>query len=68
MAGKDYGALLAPGRIGKMELRNRIIVTAMGVSLSEEDGFVGDKLMAYHEQQAKGGAGWLPVGPLLISI
>ena len=46
MAGKDYRALLAPGRIGSMELRNRIIVTAMGVSLSEAGGHVGERLMA----------------------
>ncbi|MBN8484974.1 MAG: FAD-dependent oxidoreductase [Sphingomonadales bacterium] len=62
MAGKDYGALLAPGRIGKMELRNRIIVTAMGVSLSEVDGHVGERLMAYHEEHAKGGAGLIITG------
>lgn len=48
--------LLAPGRIGTMELKNRIAVTAMGVSLSEDDGTVGEQLIAYHEEQAKGGA------------
>ena len=57
MAGKDYTALLAPGRIGPLELRNRIVVTAMGVSLSEADGQVGERLLAYHEEQARGGAG-----------
>ena len=62
MAGKDYDALLAPGRIGAMELRNRIIVTAMGVSLSEADGHVGERLMAYHEEHAKGGAGLIITG------
>lgn len=39
-----------------MELKNRIAVTAMGVSLSEDDGSVGERMMAYHEEQAKGGA------------
>lgn len=62
MAGNDFGALLAPGRIGAMELRNRIIVTAMGVSLSEADGHVGERLIAYHEEQAKGGAGLIITG------
>ena len=56
MAGKNYTALLAPGRIGTMELRNRILVTAMGVSLSEANGHVGERLLAYHEEQARGGA------------
>ncbi|WP_226016520.1 NAD(P)/FAD-dependent oxidoreductase [Novosphingobium sp. FKTRR1] len=51
-----YPHLLSPGRIGTMELKNRIAVTAMGVSLSEDDGTVGEQLIAYHEEQAKGGA------------
>lgn len=50
-----YPHLLSPGRIGSMELKNRIAVTAMGVSLSEDDGTVGEQLIAYHEEQAKGG-------------
>ncbi|MBU6253581.1 MAG: FAD-dependent oxidoreductase, partial [Alphaproteobacteria bacterium] len=45
-----------------MEVKNRIMVTAMGVSLSEEDGHVGERLMAYHEEQAKGGAGLIISG------
>jgi len=51
-----YPNLLSPGRIGSMELKNRIAVTAMGVSLSNDDGTVGEQLIAYHEEQAKGGA------------
>jgi 2,4-dienoyl-CoA reductase (NADPH2) len=54
--------LLAPGRIGGLELRNRMIVTAMGVSLAEDDGTCGERLIAYHEEQAKGGAGLIVMG------
>lgn len=57
-----YPHLLAPGRIGAMELKNRIAVTAMGVSLSEDDGTVGEQLIAYHEEQAKGGVGLIISG------
>jgi len=53
---------MAPGRIGTMTLRNRIVVTAMGVSLSEPDGHVGERLIAYHEEQARGGAGLIITG------
>jgi 2,4-dienoyl-CoA reductase-like NADH-dependent reductase (Old Yellow Enzyme family)/thioredoxin reductase len=56
MSATHHAHLLAPGRIGQLELRNRIVVTAMGVSLSEPDGHVGERLLAYHEEQAKGGA------------
>lgn len=62
-AGKArYPRLLSEGRIGSLVLRNRIIVTAMGVSLAEEDGSVGDRLIAYHEAQARGGAGLIVTG------
>jgi len=57
-----YPHLLSPGRIGSMELANRIVVTAMGVSLSEDDGTVGERLIAYHEDQARGGAGLIVSG------
>ena len=60
MAGTAH--LLSAGRIGSMELRNRIIVTAMGVSLSEADGHVGERLLAYHEAHARGGAGLIISG------
>jgi len=57
-----YPHLLSPGRIGALELKNRIIVTAMGVSLSEDDGTAGEQLIAYHEEQARGGAGLIISG------
>lgn len=57
-----YNHLLSQGRINGMTLRNRIVVTAMGVSFSEEDGFVNERLTAYHERQAEGGAGLIILG------
>lgn len=62
MISNRYPNLLSPGFINKMEVKNRIMVTAMGVSLSEEDGTVGERLIAYHEEQAKGGAGLIISG------
>jgi len=62
MTSNRYPHLLSPGRIGTLELKNRIAVTAMGVSLSEDDGTVGERLIAYHEEQAKGGAGLIICG------
>ncbi|WP_240653112.1 FAD-dependent oxidoreductase [Sphingomonas crocodyli] len=58
----SHPALLSEGRIGSMVLKNRMIVTAMGVSLSEADGTVGDRLIDYHVAQAKGGAGMIITG------
>ena len=62
MTSNRFPHLLSPGRIGSMELKNRIAVTAMGVSLAEDDGTVGEKLIAYHEEQAKGGVGLIISG------
>ncbi|GLR66047.1 hypothetical protein GCM10010909_07250 [Acidocella aquatica] len=57
-----YSNLFSPGRIATLETRNRIVVAAMGVSLSEPDGTVGERLIAYHEEQARGGAGLIISG------
>ena len=57
-----YQSLLSPGHIGSLELRNRIVVTAMGVNFGEEDGDFGDRVIAYHEEQARGGAGLIISG------
>lgn len=57
-----FPTLLSPGTIGGLEIRNRIVVAAMGVSLSENDGFCGERLIAYHEEQARGGAGLIVSG------
>ncbi len=62
MTSNRFPHLLSPGRIGTLELKNRIVVTAMGVSLAEDDGTVGEKLIAYHEEQAKGGVGLIVSG------
>lgn len=37
-------------------------VTAMGVSLAEEDGTAGERVLAYHRKQAEGGVGLVTIG------
>ncbi len=44
-------------RIGPLELENRIAMAGMGVEVCEDDGFVGDRMIAYYEERAKGGVG-----------
>ena len=62
MASHSFRNILSPGRIGGMELRNRIAVTAMGASLAEPDGHCGERIIRYHEEQAKGGVGLIITG------
>jgi 2,4-dienoyl-CoA reductase-like NADH-dependent reductase (Old Yellow Enzyme family)/NADPH-dependent 2,4-dienoyl-CoA reductase/sulfur reductase-like enzyme len=57
-----YQTLLSPGRIGKLDIRNRMVVTAMGANLSEALGHWGERILAYHEEQARGGAGLIISG------
>ncbi len=58
----NYSNLTQPGRIGSLELKNRMAVAAMGVNLAEADGSCGDRILAYHERQAEGGAGLIVMG------
>jgi 2,4-dienoyl-CoA reductase-like NADH-dependent reductase (Old Yellow Enzyme family)/NADPH-dependent 2,4-dienoyl-CoA reductase/sulfur reductase-like enzyme len=63
----DYAPLLAPGRIGSLEFRNRLFVTAMGSNLAEPDGYCGDRIIAFHEAQAKGGVALVMTGVVGVS-
>jgi 2,4-dienoyl-CoA reductase-like NADH-dependent reductase (Old Yellow Enzyme family)/NADPH-dependent 2,4-dienoyl-CoA reductase/sulfur reductase-like enzyme len=59
--------LLSPGRIGSLELRNRIVMSPMGSNLAEPDGHLGERIVRYYEERAKGGAGLLIVGVAAIA-
>ena len=59
---KTFPQLTQTGRIGSMQLKNRMLVTAMGTNLAEADGSCGDRIIAYHERQAQGGAGLIVIG------
>jgi 2,4-dienoyl-CoA reductase-like NADH-dependent reductase (Old Yellow Enzyme family)/NADPH-dependent 2,4-dienoyl-CoA reductase/sulfur reductase-like enzyme len=56
---KPFSHLLAPGRIGSLELRNRIVLAAMGSNFADENGHCTERLLAYYEARARGGAGLL---------
>ena len=63
-----YAALLQPGRIGTLELRNRIIMAPMGSNFAEADGHCGERIQAYYEARAEGGAGLLTMGVCSIAF
>ncbi|MEM9175394.1 MAG: FAD-dependent oxidoreductase, partial [Myxococcota bacterium] len=54
--------LLAPGRIGSLTLRNRILMCPMGDNQATDGGYVTDQQIDYFEARARGGAGLLIVG------
>ncbi|MDQ1266754.1 MAG: 2,4-dienoyl-CoA reductase, partial [Bacteroidota bacterium] len=54
---EKYPHIFSPGRIGKMETKNRIKYGSTETNFNLRDGFVTDIEVAYMEAQAKGGAG-----------
>ena len=56
-----FDKLLAPGMIGPVKTRNRILKTANGTSFMDEDQTCGDRMVAFYERLAKGGVGFLVV-------
>lgn len=53
--------LFRPGRINRMELKNRIIMAATGNALADDEGFVTDRAIDYYVERAKGGVGLIIV-------
>ena len=54
--------LLQPGRIGLLEIRNRILLAPMGTNFAEPDGHVGERMQRHFEERARGGVGLVVVG------
>ncbi|MCD8249815.1 MAG: NAD(P)/FAD-dependent oxidoreductase [Lachnospiraceae bacterium] len=53
----NYPKLFEKGRIGKLELKNRIVMTAMGTSFASSTGEASDEIIRYYADRAKGGCG-----------
>jgi len=62
MRARSFRHLLAPGSIGSLELRNRIVMSPMGSNLAEKDGQLGERIKRYYEERARGGVGLIIVG------
>jgi len=54
-------ALFTPGRIGKVEIRNRIVLPSMTTRTADEEGFVTEDALAYYLARARGGVGLITV-------
>jgi len=67
MADNAFARLLAPGKIGSLDLRNRIFMCPMGDELSNSDGTISPNQAAYFEARARGGAALLLVGSVSIA-
>ena len=52
-------AAFQPGKIGNLELKNRLIVPAMVTNTCTADGMPTERYIQYHEEKAKGGWGMI---------
>ncbi len=57
-----YSMLLSEGRIGSLRLRNRILLTAMGVNFGDGLGYVADEMRVFCANVARGGAAMVNLG------
>lgn len=57
-----YPNLFSPVSIGRLEIKNRVAMTAMGVNLAAAGGGVNDDAIAFYEARAKGGVGLIMSG------
>ncbi|MDY6964895.1 MAG: FAD-dependent oxidoreductase [Halobacteriota archaeon] len=53
--------LFEPIKIGNMELKNRIVMPAMGL------GYTGKRLINFYVPRAKGGVGFIVIGPTAVN-
>ncbi len=52
-----YEKMLQPGMIGNLEIKNRVVMPAMGCSLAESTGEAGQRMIKYYADRARGGVG-----------
>ena len=54
-----FKSLFSPFRIGKLELKNRIVMPPMATNFAGTDGKVNDRHIAYYVRRAQGGVGYI---------
>ena len=54
-----FKTLFTPFRIGKLELKNRIVMPPMATNFAGNDGKVNERHIAYYMRRAQGGVGYI---------
>lgn len=52
-----FKKIFEPGKIGNLEIRNRLVVPPMATLYAAEDGRLTERYIRYYEEKAKGGFG-----------
>ncbi|MEH7276164.1 NADH:flavin oxidoreductase, partial [Neobacillus vireti] len=58
----QYAKLFEPMKIGKMTLKNRLVMAPMGTFTPMQDGTESEEGIAYYEERARGGIGMIIIG------
>lgn len=58
----SYEKLFSPGKIGNVDIKNRVVMVPMGVDVAEPNGKVGQRWKDYYEERCKGGVGLIITG------
>ena len=60
---RKFSRLFEPVNIGRIEIRNRIVMAPMGLAgLVNPDGSLGPRAVDYYVERARGGAGLIITG------
>ena len=58
---KKFSSLFQPGQIGKVRIRNRIVMSPIGTTFWSDTGEVTERIIDYYAARARGGAGLIIV-------
>jgi len=59
---QSYEQLFTPFKIGKMQVKNRLVMSPMGTNSANTDGSVSEDEISYYETRARGGVGMIITG------
>ncbi|MBI2907903.1 MAG: FAD-dependent oxidoreductase [Chloroflexi bacterium] len=62
----QFTHLFAPGRVGSLEVKNRLVMAAMGTFTGDSEGFPNDSAFDYYVARAQGGVGLIISGAVCI--
>ena len=62
-----FDHVLAPGKIGTLELANRVILAPMGTEMGTHEGLFTDREIAYYTERANGGTALIMTGISAVS-
>jgi len=61
MTASRFRKVFEPANIGRMQLKNRIVMPPMGTNYAEAGGAVSQRMLDYYEARARGGVGLIIV-------